>query len=159
MKRSENTDVSSTFLYKSQEKSPSKDEMSAVKSFFSENMKVVPSGRLIKQGEGISLLPGAVPMPTRSVFMAGVMVGELKGKVFLPHHQFFSAYGKDFIRQENLKAGDGRIEKYLRGEEIESVECKGSGYVAILYEGAPLGGGKASSGRIKNHYPKGIRNK
>ena len=28
-----------------------------------------------------------------------------------------------------------------------------------MLEDAPLGGGKVSSGRIKNHYPKGLRNK
>lgn len=159
MKRSENALVSSTFLYKSQEKAPSKDELSVVKKFFSENMTHIPEGRLIKQGEGISILPSHYPLPERSVFMAGVMAGEVRKGLFTPHHQLFSAYGLDFKRKENLKKGDPRIEKYLRGEEIEAIECKESGYVAVLYEGVALGGGKASGGRIKNHYPKGIRNK
>jgi glycogen operon protein len=32
------------------------------------------------------------------------------------------------------------------------------GWCAVLYEGVPLGGGKISGGKIKNHYPKGLRN-
>ena len=83
----------------------------------------------------------------------------MKKGVFFPHHQLFSAYGHLFKRQERLARGDGRVEKYLRGEEIEATEKDASGYLAVLYEGAPLGGGKASMGRIKNHYPKGLRNK
>ena len=27
----------------------------------------------------------------------------------------------------------------------------------VFFEGASLGGGKASGGKIKNHYPKGLR--
>ncbi len=159
MKRRENSDILSTFLYKTAEKSPSKEELSVVKNFFKDNMTEVPSGRLIKQGEGISILPGSFPLPERSVFMAGVMIGEVKKGNLLPHHQLFSAYGKDFIRREDISGDDGRSDAYLRGEEIEGRECKGGGYTAVLYKGVPLGGGKASGGRIKNHYPKGLRNK
>ena len=32
------------------------------------------------------------------------------------------------------------------------------GWVALTVSGFPLGMGKASGGRIKNHYPKGLRN-
>ena len=32
------------------------------------------------------------------------------------------------------------------------------GAPAVLVDGFPLGGGKVSGGRIKNHYPKGLRN-
>jgi len=52
-----------------------------------------------------------------------------------------------------------RIKSYLRGEEIDAKTADGDGWCAVLYEGVSLGGGKASGGRIKNHYPKGLRNK
>ena len=32
------------------------------------------------------------------------------------------------------------------------------GWCAVSYEGAVIGGGKISGGKIKNHYPKGLRN-
>ncbi len=159
MKKRENNERMSAFLYKSSEKSPSKDETALVKKFFADNLVGIPDGRLIKSGEGISILPSNFPVPERSVFMAGVMIGEAKKNLFIPHHQFFSAYGRLFKRRENLKKGDPRLESYLRGEEIEGIDCPEGGYAAVMYEGVPLGGGKASGGRIKNHYPKGVRNK
>ena len=44
-----------------------------------------------------------------------------------------------------------------RGEEIDAVTAQ-NGWCAVLVDGFPLGGGKVSGGRIKNHYPKGLRN-
>lgn len=48
--------------------------------------------------------------------------------------------------------------RYLKGDELASpIEL--SGYAVVTYQGAALGGVKISSGRMKNHYPKGLRNK
>ena len=88
--------------------------------------------------------------------MSGVMLGEIKGSTFFPHHQFFSAYADLFRAKVELTNGDERVEKYLRGEEIEA-DGGVKGWCAVLFEGAALGGGKASSGKVKNHYPKGLR--
>jgi len=159
MKKRADSDILPTFLYKSKEKAASKEETQVIIKFFKDNLISIPEGRLVKQGEGVALIPGDIPTPPYSLFMAGVMVGEVKKGVLFPHHQFFSAYGSLFVRQEHLSKDDARIESYLRGEEIAAVSCKDSGYLAVIYEGAPLGGGKASGGRIKNHYPKGLRNK
>jgi NOL1/NOP2/fmu family ribosome biogenesis protein len=88
--------------------------------------------------------------------MSGVLIGEIRGRLLIPSHQFFSAYGKLFKNKVDLTRGDARTEKYLSGEEIEVSEGL-RGWSAVLYENVPLGGGKASSGRLKNHYPKGLR--
>ncbi len=145
-------------LYKDEAKPLSKQEEKVVCDFFKENMAKMPEGRLIKQGEYAVIVPQGVPVPKYSVFMAGVAVGEIKKDRLEPHHQFFSAYGKDFKNKENLKSGDARVEKYLRGEETTAKEAK-NGYCAVLYENTPLGGGKVSGGKVKNHYPKGLRTK
>ena len=89
--------------------------------------------------------------------MAGVLVGELIGNVFKPSHQLFSVYGHLFKSRLELKRGDARVDDYLLGREIDAPGA--SGFTAVIYEGAPLGGGKASGGRLKNHYPKGLRAK
>jgi NOL1/NOP2/fmu family ribosome biogenesis protein len=130
-----------------------------VDKFIKENLVQPPSGRLIRVGEGVAIAPEQLPTPRKSVFMSGVMLGEIKGSTLVPHHQFYSAYGSLFKRQERLERGDPRLAAYLRGEQIEARTACGSGFVAVLYGGAPLGGGKLSSGRINNHYPKGLRNK
>ena len=158
MQRDENTAILPTILYKEVAKSPSKEETAIVNKFFDDAFISRPEGRLIKQGEYVTLVSHSLPLPPLSVFMAGVTVGEVRKGILFPHHQLFSVYGRHFKQRLDLKAGDGRIAKYLRGEEIPAPELSGSGYSAVLYEGAPLGGGKLSSGVLKNHYPKGLRN-
>ena len=157
MKKEENSDILPTILYKESIKQPSKEEIAVTKKFLSDNLCESVDGRFIKWGEYIALIPHDLPLPPYSVFMPGVILGEIKKGNFFPHHQFFSAYGRSFALCENLKKGDPRAEKYLRGEEIGTEKTK-SGWCAVLYEGVALGGGKISGGRIKNHYPKGLRN-
>ena len=157
MKKDENSGNLPTILYKESVKPLSKDEIAVVKKFISDNLSEDIDGRFIKWGEEIALIPHDLPLPPYSVFMPGVMLGEVKKSNFFPHHQFFSAYGEKFKRKENLCKGDVRVEKYLHGEEIDS-DFNENGWCAVLYEGATLGGGKISGGKIKNHYPKGLRN-
>ena len=156
LKRDENTDVKQRILYKDEAKPLTKQESATVSSFFKEALTKAPGGRVVKVGENIVLVSHTCPIPKGSVFMSGVMLGEIKGSTFVPHHQFFSAYAELFRCKLNLVRGDERVEKYLAGEEIESGENM-KGWCAILFEGAALGGGKASGGKIKNHYPKGLR--
>ena len=157
MQKRENAGNMPTILYKESLKSPSKEEIAVVKKFISENISGDLAGRIIKWGEYIALLPHDLPIPPYSVFMPGIMLGEVKKGNFFPHHQLFSAYGNRFRLREMLTREDSRVEKYLRGEEIEA-KCQGGGWCAVIYEGVALGGGKVSSGRLKNHYPKGLRN-
>lgn len=159
MKRSESVVETPTILYKSAFTRPSREEMKAVSKFFDEALLSPPDAETVKIGERLTLLPHGIPVPPKSVFMAGVLLGCVEKGLLFPSHQFFSAYGRLFKRQENLTRGDARLEKYLRGEEIAAESISDSGWCAVMFEGAALGGGKASAGRIKNHYPKGLRNK
>ena len=47
----------------------------------------------------------------------------------------------------------------FNGEEIDAPEDAKGGWCVITYKGSSLGGGKISGGKIKNHYPKGLRNR
>ncbi len=85
---------------------------------------------------------------------SGVYLGETEKNLFRPSHYFFTAFGNEM----NSKFSPSReaLDRYLRGEELA---CDNSnGYVAVIYEGMTLGGGKAVDGRLKNLYPKGLRN-
>ena len=157
LKRCEDADVKQTILYKDSTKPLTKEELAAVNKFFSENLIKAPGGRVAKYGENIVIISHGVPIPQKSVFSAGVLLGTLEKGRIIPSHQFFSAYGNLFIRQENLIRSDVRVGKYLHGEEIDANCFDGGGWCAVIYEGAALGGGKASNGKIKNHYPKGLR--
>ena len=63
---------------------------------------------------------------------------------------------KGFIPETDMLT-DPRTAAWLRGEEIDAATAQ-NGWCAVLVDGFPLGGGKVSGGRIKNHYPKGLRN-
>lgn len=146
----------SKILYKDQSTPLSKQEEAEVKKFITDCLGYMPKGRLIRQGDLAVLVSHSCPVPKYSVFMAGVAVGEIKKGRIEPHHQFFSAYGNEFKNKEELKKGDNRVLCYLRGEEIEA-KTANSGFCAVIYEGAAIGGGKVSGCRVKNHYPKGLR--
>ena len=136
-----------------------KAETDTITAFLADVLENIPAGRLGRLRDTVYLAP-ALSVPTSGVFTAGIALGSItKGRVE-PHHQFFSALGNTFKRKLCLKDGDTRVAAYLRGEEIDATELASAknGFAALLYEGAPLGGGKLVSGRLKNHYPKGLRN-
>ncbi len=137
---------------------PDKKTAALVWQFLDETLRARPDGRLVQLRDDLYLAPDT-PIPSRGVFAPGVCIGTLtKGRI-VPHHQLFSAYGNDFRRTLTLSHTDVRVAQYLRGEEIAAPELTGkNGFTAVLYEGAPLGGGKAVDGRLKNAYPKGLRN-
>lgn len=157
LKRQESDDMP-TILYRSKAKEPDKSEKALIERFLTDTLGEPISAKPYKVGENIVLISHGVPVPENSVFSAGVLLGEIRKGVLTPHHQFFSAYGKHFKRRLELSGKDGQVRKYLRGEEIDSEGLAG-GWCVLTYLGASLGGGKAVGDKIKNHYPKGLRNK
>ncbi len=157
LKRDENIPNKPTILYKDSTKPLSKQESAAVDAFFREALTEVPHGRVCKVGENIVLISHGCPIPRGAVFMSGVLIGEVRGSALVPSHQFFSAYGRLFKNKVDLPMQGGQTDRYLHGEELEADETL-RGWCAVTVCGVPLGGGKASGGRLKNHYPKGLRN-
>ena len=133
-----------------------KKDAKVVQDFLRDTLETLPDGRLVQLREDVYLAPD-IPLPPRGVFAAGVCVGTLQKGRLVPHHQLFSAYGTDFFRQIPLTRDDVRVEKYLRGEEIDADGV--GGICAVIFEGAPLGGGKLVGSKVKNYYPKGLRNR
>ncbi len=148
-----------TILYKGQQKPLSRGEMEIVKGFFSDTLTAEPSGDVCRVGENIVLIPHGVAVPPKSVFLAGVLIGEIKGNILTPSHQFFSAYGELFKRKYELFEKECELTAYLHGEELSYPDMGERGFIALTYLGATIGGGKVVGGRVKNYYPKGLRNK
>lgn len=70
--------------------------------------------------------------------------------------------GKDDVKSsEDISLTDVRLEKYLRGEAIETDMSKGTalikGWCLVCADGYSIGWGKAAGEQLKNHYPKGLR--
>ena len=105
------------------------------------------------------LLPEMLPDLTKlGVLRAGVMLGEAKANRIEPVHALFmAAKAKELNQVVNLAHDSREIMAFLRGEEIE-VDCGFHGFAGVAVDGVVTGFGKCSSGRMKNHYPKGLRN-
>ncbi len=145
---------STEFSYKDNSRALTKDEKKAVEEFLS---KAVGHTDFYIRAyrDNILVLPQALPVPDQHIFSCGVKLGEYKSGRIVPHHQFFSAYGKDFTLKAYLSSDSPEGAKYLRGESFE-YELP-DGWAAVLVDGIPLGGAKAVGGFLKNHYPKGLR--
>ena len=106
-------------------------------------------------GDALLCCPDLPPLKGIKVLRAGLQLGTLKGKVFAPDHALAMALPQPyalptvaFTREEALR--------YQSGETLAVSEAL-SGYALPTYHGLALGFGKASSGQLKNHYPKGLR--
>ncbi len=132
-------------------------EEATVRAFLKETLTELPAAPLYRIGNDFYLLPQkALSLPEKFVYNPGVKLGELRGKVFLPHHQFFSAFGKQFRRRLELDPQDPRVSAYLHGDTIPAIDLP-NGFCAVTVYGCPLGGGKIVDGVLKNYYPKGLR--
>lgn len=90
------------------------------------------------------------------VLKYGVTLGKIENKRLVPHHNFFTAFGRHFKCKVNITS-EVEILKYLRGEQLQIEDCQASGYCAVCYNGYVVGGGKVSGGCVNNLYPKYLR--
>lgn len=132
--------------------------LQAWQSFAKELFPTLAGQPIAVVGDGFLLEPPALlPAAKLHVLRAGVPAGRAAKGRFEPAHALFMAYGAQCTNCEELTLADPRTAAWLRGEEIEAQTAQ-NGWCAVLVDGFPLGGGKASGSRIKNHYPKALRN-
>ena len=137
---------------------PSHEESEALRvaeDFLKKHLTHIPDKKLVYKNGMVRLCPDC-PTPEYGVLMNGVCVGEVVKGRLVPHHQLFSAYGSMFKNKIDLPDGDIRLTYYIKGMEIELPEAE-DGYGVLMCDGCALGGVKVSSGKGKNHYPKGLR--
>lgn len=116
-------------------------------------------GNLEQVGDRWYLFPKDMPSVGRKlrIVRCGTELGSVTKGRFVPAHGLAMAFGAQCFQTENLEREDPRTAAWLRGEEIVS-DTANNGWTAVLVDGFPLGWGKCSGGRLKNHYPKGLRN-
>ncbi len=139
-------------------KSKEKDLLKAEK-FFSSLFSSELYGQLEKINNNFFILPYEMPdIRNLNVIRAGVLFAEEKKSHIEPHHAVFIAAKENEINNKiNFNQCSNEIAVFLKGEEIPCSNCQ-PGYVGITVEGIPTGFGKYSNGKIKNKYPKGLRN-
>jgi len=87
-----------------------------------------------------------------AVLRAGLTLGTVKGKVFVPDHAWAMSICPPDIPRVELTLEQAKL--YQSGQ---TVEAEGKGWALACYGGLALGWGKISDGVMKNHYPKGLR--
>ncbi len=136
------------------------EAVAAARALYESCFTDTPRGRWALFSDMVRLLPAQLP-ETRgiSVLTAGVAVATVHhGRTLRvePHHAVFQcAAAEDCRRVLVLTADDTRTTAFLRGEELPV--SLPDGYTAVAVNGIVTGFGKVSGGRLKNHYPKGLR--
>jgi NOL1/NOP2/fmu family ribosome biogenesis protein len=94
--------------------------------------------------------------PALHTLRAGVFLGDIDKKYFYPsHHLAHVLTHADVQRSVDFRHDDAKLLAYMRGEEIQVSML--DGWTLVTVDGLSLGWGKVSQGRMKNHYPKGLR--
>ena len=130
----------------------------AVRDFCREVYRFARLQPMLKAGEQFYLLPEELPsLDGLGVLRVGFPVcEEKKGRLEPCHAAFLTAKPEELVQLVPIAAGED-AERFLRGEEIETPSAV-KGWCGVTIEGMTVGFGKASGGRLKNRYPKGLRN-
>ncbi len=108
--------------------------------------------------DSIFLRPkGLEGLKAPGILRCGIYAGDIVKRRIEPAHSLFTTAEPSSLRRVlELGIEDIRTAMFLRGEEISCDLDKG--YTAVAIEGMITGFGKCSGGRLKNKYPKGLRN-
>lgn len=88
---------------------------------------------------------------------AGLHIAHLKKNRIEPAHALAMALQPEqSARSYDMTEGGVEIHAWLRGESLP-VPAELHGWTLVSVDGLPVGWGKASSGQLKNHLPKGLR--
>lgn len=116
-----------------------------------------PADRLQLVNNRLYLLP-ARRLAARSLHIIryGLLLGEVRKGYFRPAHTLALALRRDeVVRTADWTAGSAEIGAYLAGHDLPAPGP--DGWVLVTVDGFGLGWGKRVNGRLKNHYPRGLR--
>ena len=125
----------------------------------------IKNSRLVMFGEQLYRLPDMeVDIKGLKVQRAGLHIGEFKKQRFEPSHSLALALklseAKNVVK---LTWDDPQTTGFFNGQSVmlsdeQTAECK-KGWALLSVDGYTAGGGKVTGTQVKNHYPKGLRNK
>ncbi|MDO4568463.1 MAG: RsmF rRNA methyltransferase first C-terminal domain-containing protein [Clostridia bacterium] len=132
-----------------------------VNAFLTENFRMPFGAPYIDARGAVRLMGADTAANVTGLFTlgAGVYAGEVKKGRFEPAHALYMASQRMGCRHiVEFEADSPQLGAFLRGVELESAL---SGFTAVhLRRGGvslPIGFAKASAGRLKSRYPKGLR--
>lgn len=111
---------------------------------------------LAKKNDSVFILPDPLlDLRGLNVLSMGVLLGNFNKGIFKPAHIAFHSYPEIFKNKIELEKN--QVSQYLQGLEID-VDDGQKGICVVTHQGISLGGGKIVNGRLKNYYPKELRN-
>lgn len=116
-------------------------------------------GNLEKFGNYYFILPENLPnFKNLNVLRAGILLCEDKQNYIFPCHAAFMAAKYDELNQAlNFSTDSKEIISFLKGEELE-IDSNLKGFTAVCVDEVTVSFGKITNGKLKNKYPKGLRN-
>lgn len=147
-----------------------KENMKLLSEFLDETISEdmaawIKNSRLVMFGEQLYRLPDMeVDIKELKVQRAGLHIGEFKKQRFEPSHSLALALklseAKNVVK---LTWDDPQTTGFFNGQSVmlsdeQTAECK-KGWALVCVDGYPAGWGKVNGAQVKNHYPKGLRNK
>ena len=147
-----------------------KENMKLLSEFFDETISEdvaawIKNSRLVMFGEQLYRLPDMeVDIKGLKVQRAGLHIGEFKKQRFEPSHSLALALKlNDAKNLVKLTCDNPQTIGFFNGQSVmlsdeQAAECK-KGWALVCVDGYPAGWGKVNGAQVKNHYPKGLRNK
>lgn len=147
-----------------------KENMKLLSEFLDETISEdvaawIKNSRLVMFGEQLYRLPDMeVDIKGLKVQRAGLHIGEFKKQRFEPSHSLALALklseAKNVVK---LTWDDPQTTGFFNGQSVmlsdeQTAECK-KGWALVCVDGYTAGLGKVNGTQVKNHYPKGLRNK
>lgn len=147
-----------------------KENMKLLSEFLDETISddmaaLIKNSRLVMFGEQLYRLPDMeVDIKGLKVQRAGLHIGEFKKQRFEPSHSLALALklseAKNVVK---LTCDNPQTIGFFNGQSVmlsdeQAAECK-KGLALVCVDGYPAGWGKVNGTQVKNHYPKGLRNK
>ena len=147
-----------------------KENMKLLSEFLDETISddmaaLIKNSRLVMFGEQLYRLPDMeVDIKGLKVQRAGLHIGEFKKQRFEPSHSLALALKlNDAKNVVKLTCDNPQTIGFFNGQSVmlsdeQAAECK-KGWALVCVDGYPAGWGKVNGTQVKNHYPKGLRNK
>ena len=147
-----------------------KENMKLLSEFLDETISEdmaawIKNSRLVMFGEQLYRLPDIeVDIKGLKVQRAGLHIGEFKKQRFeLSHSLALALKLNDAKNLVKLTCDNPQTIGFFNGQSVmlsdeQAAECK-KGWALVCVDGYPAGWGKVNGAQVKNHYPKGLRNK
>lgn len=147
-----------------------KENMKLLSEFLDETISddmaaLIKNSRLVMFGEQLYRLPDMeVDIKGLKVQRAGLHIGEFKKQRFEPSHSLALALKlNDAKNVVKLTCDNPQTIGFFNGQSVmlsdeQAAECK-KGWALVCVDGYTDGWGKVNGTQVKNHYPKGLRNK